>query len=249
MKSRIEVTTVKRITTILVGIVLPIVFASLTIAASSDYRDDVARIDHAAHDFRSIMGTPDKAIPHDLVHSAQCIAIIPGEKTAAFFVGGKYGKGVVSCRTQHGWSAPAFISVGGGSYGFQWGVASTDVVMVFENHEGLAKLLSSKFRVGVDATAAAGPIGRHVAAATNITMHSEILTYARSRGVFAGVSLNGAVVQPDESGDAAMYGANARTQQILAGETKVPKAAHPLLTTLDHFSGLGPERVARNRSH
>jgi SH3 domain-containing YSC84-like protein 1 len=237
---------VKRITIFTVGVLLPLILASLAVAATSDRKDDMVRIDNATRVFRSIMRTPDHAIPDDLLSSASCIAIIPGEKQAAFLVGAKYGKGIVTCRTPHGWSAPAFLSVAGGSYGFQIGASSTDIVMIFKNRHGLADLLSDKFRVGADATAAAGPVGRHVAAATNITLHSEILTYARSRGAFAGVSLNGAVVQPDDSGDAAMYGPNVRTKQILDGAVHVPVSARRLIVALRHYGPVTGEKVASN---
>jgi SH3 domain-containing YSC84-like protein 1 len=228
---------VKRITMLIVGLFLPVIFACLAVAATSDSTEDVARIDRSADVFRSIMKTPDRAIPRRLLHSAECVGIIPGEKQAAFFIGGKYGKGVVICRTANGWSAPAFLSVSGGSYGFQFGGSSTDIVMVFRNRNGLKNLLSDKFRLGATATAAAGPVGRDVSAATDVKLHSEILTYARSRGAFAGVSLNGAVVQPDESGDTAMYGANARTKQILSGRLGVPSAAERLVRALSDYSG------------
>jgi SH3 domain-containing YSC84-like protein 1 len=242
----LEVVTVKRISKAVVGVLVPLILASLAAAATSDRKDDVDRIDNSARVFRSIMRTPDHAIPRDLLSSARCIAVIPGEKQAAFLVGAKYGKGIVTCRTPHGWSAPAFLSVAGGSYGFQIGASSTDIVMVFRSRHGLADLLSSKFRLGADATAAAGPVGRHVAAATNITLHSEILTYARSRGAFAGVSLNGAVVQPDDSGDAAMYGPSIRTKQILDGGVHVPVSARPLMIALRRYGPVPSERVARN---
>jgi SH3 domain-containing YSC84-like protein 1 len=243
----LEVTNVKRTGLILAGALLPVIFASLAAAATSDRRQDVARIDQSIRVFRSIMETPDRAIPEDLLGSAKCIAIIPGEKQAAFMVGGKYGKGLVTCRTRHGWSAPAFLTIAGGSYGFQIGASSSDIVMVFRSRKGLADLLSSKFKVGADATAAAGPVGRHVSAATNITLHSEILTYSRSRGAFAGVSLNGAVVQPDDSGNASMYGPNIRTRQILDGAVHAPASARPLISTLMRYRATEPENVASSR--
>ena len=226
----------KRIAILITGALLPVFFASLAMSSTSDRRQDVARIRRSAEVFQSIMATPDHAIPRKLLHSAKCIAIIPGEKQAAFLIGGKYGKGLVTCRTESGWSAPAFLSLGGGSYGFQIGGSSTDVVMVFENRNGVRELLSDKFKLGATATAAAGPVGRDVSASTDIKLHSEILTYARSRGAFAGVSLNGAVVQPDESGDTALYGSDVRTGQILAGDVKVPSAAGPLIHALSRYS-------------
>jgi lipid-binding SYLF domain-containing protein len=212
-------------------LLLALACSSLLLAASTRSQD-VARIHHSATVFRQIMATPDHAIPRRLLSSAKCVAIVPSEVQVAFMFGGKHGIGVVSCRTANGWSAPAFISVGGGSYGFQIGASSTDIVMVFRNRSGLSSLLSDKFRVGVGATAAAGPVGRNASASTDIKMHAEILTYARSRGAFAGVSLNGAVVQPDHSADAALYGSNVRTKQIVAGDVAVPGAAKPLVRAL-----------------
>ncbi len=201
--------------------------------ASSDKQQDESRINHATEVFQQIMATPDKAVPQDLLASAQCIGIIPGEKKFAFGVGGSYGKGLVTCRTPHGWSAPLFISIGGGSYGFQIGGQSSDIVMVFRNRNGVSSLLSDKFKIGADATAAAGPVGRHAAANTDIKLNSEILTYSRSKGAFAGISLDGAVVQPDESGNTAMYGEkygnSVNRKAILDGQVAVPPAARPLV--------------------
>jgi lipid-binding SYLF domain-containing protein len=201
--------------------------------ADSSREDDIRRIQESAEVFQEIMNTPDKAIPQELLESAKCIAIIPAEKKFAFFVGGNYGKGVVTCRTAQGWSAPLFLAVGGGSFGFQWGGSSTDVILVFFGERGLNKLLGNKFQLGADATAAAGPVGRHAAAGTDITLHAEILTYSRSRGVFAGISLNGAVVQPDESGNEAMYGHAANRKDILSGKVAVPPQANVLVKSIE----------------
>lgn len=202
--------------------------------ADSSRKDDVTRIQRSAEVFQEIMATPDKAIPQELLESAKCIAIIPGEKQLAFMFGGKYGKGLVTCRTAHGWSAPAFLAVSGGSYGLQIGGSSTDIVMIFRNQHGFDSLLSDKFRIGAGATAAAGPVGRHASADTDIKLHAEILTYARSRGAFAGVSLNGAVVRPDQSGNEAMYGAGVTTKKIVDGLVSVPESAHVLTREIDH---------------
>jgi len=202
---------------------------SLTARAGSDRKDDVERIENSAQIFQEIMGAPDKAIPQDLLDSAKCIAIIPAEKKFAFFVGGNYGKGLVTCRTQAGWSAPLFLAVSGGSFGFQWGGSSTDFILVFRGRRGLDKLLSDKFQIGGDATAAAGPVGRSAAAGTDIEMHAEILTYSRSRGAFAGISLNGAVMQPDESGNMAFYGREANREDILNGKVAAPPDASVLV--------------------
>jgi lipid-binding SYLF domain-containing protein len=204
--------------------------------ASSDRNDDIDRIRKATQAFHEIMATPDKAIPEELLESAKCIAIIPGEKKAAFVVGGSYGKGLATCRTAGGWSAPLFVALGGGSVGFQIGGSSTDIVMIFMNERGLQSLLSDKFKIGADATAAAGPVGRHAAADTDAKMNAEILTYSRSKGLFAGISLDGAVVRADQSGDHAMYGENADRREIVDGSVKVPEAAEPLLKEIAQYT-------------
>jgi len=205
--------------------------------ASSGRSDDIERVRNATDVFHDIMATPDKAIPQELLESAKCIAIIPGEKKAAFVVGGNYGKGIATCRTPEGrWSSPLFIAVGGGSVGFQIGGSSTDIVMVFRNNKGLRSLLSDKFKIGADATAAAGPVGRHAAADTDAKMNAEILTYSRSKGLFAGISLDGAVVQADKSGDHAMYGERITRREILNGSVRVPASAEPLLRNIARYA-------------
>jgi SH3 domain-containing YSC84-like protein 1 len=205
-------------------------------AAGSDRNDDVARIQSATNIFQDMINTPESSVPLDLVQSAACIAIIPGVKHFAFIVGGKYGKGLVTCRTANGWSAPAFVMISGGSFGLQIGGSSTDLILVFRNRDGLTQLLSDKFKIGADATAAAGPVGRHAAAATDIELHAEILTYSRSRGVFAGISLDGAVFEPDQDGDVAMYGAGPRPEAILSGEVPAPKEAAALLKEMTVYA-------------
>jgi lipid-binding SYLF domain-containing protein len=200
--------------------------------ADSGRQLEVDRIRNSRFAFENIMNAPDKGIPQDLLGSAKCIAIIPGEKRAAFVFGGSYGRGLVTCRTGSGWSAPAFLMVSGGSFGFQIGGSSTDIIMIFRNRTGMDHLLSDKFKVGADASAAAGPVGRTAAAATDAEMHAEILTYSRSRGVFAGVSLNGAVVKPDRSADQAMYGADIEPTSILDGHATVPAEAQGLLAVI-----------------
>jgi lipid-binding SYLF domain-containing protein len=204
--------------------------------AGSDRNDDIERIRHATEVFHEIMATPDKAIPQELLESAKCIAVIPGEKQAAFVVGGTYGKGLATCRTNGGWSAPLFVALGGGSIGFQIGASSTDIVMIVMNDKGLESLLGDKFKIGADATAAAGPVGRHAAAATDAKMNAELLTYSRSKGLFAGISLDGAVVQADRSGDRAMYGENVNRRQIVDGSVRVPEAAEPLLKEIAQYT-------------
>jgi lipid-binding SYLF domain-containing protein len=207
--------------------------------ARSDRSQDFDRIHAATGVIRQIMNTEDKGIPQELMESAKCVAIIPGEDQAAFIVGGQYGKGVATCRTSHGWSAPAFLTISGGSIGFQIGGSSSDVVMLFMDNNGLRHLLNDNFRIGADATAAAGPIGRHVAAGTDLKLHSEILTYSRSRGAFAGISLDGAVVRADHSGDVAMYGHKVSRQEILDGAVAVPQRARPLLEEIAQYANPG----------
>ena len=205
-------------------------------AAASDRDDDVARINAATQVFQEIMDTPDNSIPQELLETAKCIAIIPGEKKLALGIGGNYGKGIATCRNANGWSAPLFLAVGGGSVGFQIGGSSTDIVMLFMNDQALQSLMRDKFRIGADASAAAGPVGRQAAAGTDVKLNSQILTYARSKGVFAGVSLDGAVVQPDQSGDQAMYGANVSPREILNGQVPAPESAQPLLRNIEKYA-------------
>ncbi len=209
---------------------------ALPIRADSKLNDDIERINNSTRVFHEIMGTPDKGIPQELLESAKCIAIIPAEKKFAFVAGGEYGKGLVTCRTAQGWSGPVFLTIGGGSFGLQIGGSSTDLVMIFRNRNGLDSLLSDKFKIGADATAAAGPVGRHVDAATDVKMNAEILTYSRSRGIFAGISLDGAVVEPDKSGNEAMYGTNARPKEILTGSIQVPKEAKTLVGEIARYA-------------
>src|SRR5215469_859891 len=204
--------------------------------ASSDRNVDISRMRASARVFREIMRAPDKAIPRELLESAKCIAIIPGEKKAAFIFGASYGKGLATCRTAHGWSAPLFLAIGGGSWGFQIGGSSTDIVVIFKSEHGMRSLLRDKFKTGADATAAAGPVGRQTAADTDLKMNAEILTYSRSKGVFAGISLDGAVVRADRTGDQAMYGANVERKQILDGAIAVPPAGERLIGEISGYS-------------
>ncbi len=218
---------------ICVGLILCMAVGSLH-AATSSRGQDIRRIRHSERVFRSIMKTPDHAIPESILGKAKCIAIIPGQKKFAFGFGGQYGKGLATCRTTRlGWSAPLFIQIGGASWGLQIGGASSDVIMVFMSRAGLRKMLSSKFKIGAGAMAAAGPVGRNVSAATNITLKSKILTYARSSGAFAGISLNGSVVQPDNSGNRHMYGHSLSDRRILSGHVRVPPAAVSLIRLIE----------------
>jgi lipid-binding SYLF domain-containing protein len=204
-------------------------------AVASDRDDDIARTQKAAEVFKEIMNTPYKGIPHNLLESAKCIAIIPGDKKFAFIFGGSYGRGLVTCRTGHGWSAPMFVAIDGGSVGYQIGGSSTDVVMLFMNDHALQSLLSDKFKLGADASVAAGPVGRDAAAATDLKLNTEILSYSRSKGIFAGVSLDGAVVQADKSGNQAFYGANVDRHEIEDGKIPMPASARNLMHELHAY--------------
>jgi lipid-binding SYLF domain-containing protein len=213
-----------------------LILLGVSFAQASDRDDDVARTQKAAQVFKEIMNTPDQGIPHDLLDRAKCIAIIPGDKKFAFIFGGNYGRGVATCRTEHGWSAPMFVALEGGSVGYQIGGSSTDIVMLFMNAHALHSLLSDQFKLGADASVAAGPVGRNTSAATDLKLNAEILSYSRSKGIFAGVSLNGAVVRADKSGDEAMYGQAVERRQIVDGRVKPPSAAMPLIRDLDAYS-------------
>jgi lipid-binding SYLF domain-containing protein len=211
----------------------------LTATASlraDEHSQDLKRIQNAQEVFHELMQTPDHAIPRELLKSAKCIAIIPGQKKAGFIVAAEYGKGLAMCGAEHDWTGPVFLTVAGGGFGPLIGGSSTDVVMVFRNREGFQKLLNDKFKVGADATAAAGPVGRNAAAATDLEMHAEILTYSRSRGVFAGVSLEGAVVAPDRKADEALYGSGVDREAILSGKVQVPEPARDLVAEIRRYT-------------
>jgi lipid-binding SYLF domain-containing protein len=181
------------------------------------------------------MDTPDKGIPQDLLRTAKCIAVIPGDMKFAFVFGGSYGRGLATCRTGHGWSAPMFLAVDGGSVGYQIGGSSTDIVMLFMNDHALQSLLGDKFKLGADASVAAGPVGRTAAAGTDVRLTAEILSYSRAKGVFAGVALDGTVVQADKSGDNSMYGHDVDRHEILDGKIAVPPSAQPLLQEIGRY--------------
>jgi lipid-binding SYLF domain-containing protein len=204
-------------------------------AIASDREDDVKRTQKAAQVFREIMNTPDKGIPQDLLRTAKCIAIIPGDLKFAFVFGGNYGRGLATCRTEHGWSAPMFLAIDGGSVGYQIGGSSTDIVMLFMNDHALQSLLGDKFKLGADASVAAGPVGRTAAAGTDVRLTAEILSYSRAKGVFAGVALDGTVVQADKSGDNSMYGHDVDRHEILNGKIAVPPSAQPLLQEIGGY--------------
>ena len=194
------------------------------------------RLDAAADTMTEIMSAPDKGIPQDLLRKAECL-VVPGVKKAAFIVGAKYGKGFMLCRRAGGgWSAPAAVRVEGGSVGFQIGGSETDVVFLVMNQGGVKKLLQSKFTIGADANAALGPVGRDSSAETDAQMHAEILTYSRSRGIFAGVSLQGATLRPDEDWNKELYSKPISNRDIVLGDTPIPDSATRLINVLNKYS-------------
>lgn len=196
-----------------------------------------ARVNAARSTIDEIMSAPDKAIPDKIAHDAVCIGVVPGVVKGAFLVGAEYGQGVVTCRTAHGWSAPVFIRLAGGSFGFQIGGQGTDLVLVAVNQKGMQALLRDKFKIGADASAAAGPVGRDAQAATDIEMKAELLTWSRSRGVFAGIDLSGASISQNTLDTDDFYGASHPFEQILHGHVAPPAAARPFLGDVNKYFG------------
>jgi lipid-binding SYLF domain-containing protein len=200
--------------------------------------DAVRRLETSAIVLDEIMAAPDKGIPQDLFNKSACVVIVPGLKKGAFIVGGKFGKGFIECRKEGGsWSAPAAIRVEGGSVGFQIGGSETDVVLLVMNQRGMDKLLSSKFTIGADAAAAAGPVGRTSTAETDAQMHAEILSWSRARGIFAGISLEGATLRPDDDSNKDLYGRPLTNKEIVTGDVTPPPAASKLIEDLNKYSG------------
>jgi SH3 domain-containing YSC84-like protein 1 len=197
--------------------------------------DTPARLAAAADTVNSLSNAPDKDIPSDLLKKAECIVVVPSLKSGAMIVGGEYGRGFASCRTAGGWSAPAAVKVEGGSFGFQIGGAETEVVMLVMNKKGVDRLLSTKFTLGGEAKVAAGPVGRTGAAKTDAAMTAEILSYSRTRGVFAGVALNGATLREDDSANKDLYGKAMDNRTILTGGVPPPDGASAFVTAIRHF--------------
>ncbi len=190
------------------------------------------RAQAAADVLDAIQGAPDKGVPQEVLGSAECVAVVPSLLKGGFIVGGRYGRGLASCRTPKGWSAPVFFTVEGGSVGFQIGGQAVDLVMLIMNDNGMKHLLSSKFALGADASVAAGPVGRHAEGNTDWKMRAEVLTYSRARGIFAGVSLNGAVIKQDKDSTREFYGHMVTFDAALRGDVEAPVAANTFLTTL-----------------
>jgi SH3 domain-containing YSC84-like protein 1 len=193
--------------------------------AGSAREDSVARLQSSVEVLQAIMATPDKGIPEEVLNDAKCILVVPNLIKGGFILGAKHGRGVASCRTSGGWSAPAFVSVGGGSAGLQIGVEGVDLVMLVMNDLGFQHLLSSKFELTGEGSVAAGPVGRHASAGTDWKLNTQMLTYSRSKGAFAGLTLEGAVVEQDNDSTRAIYGKNMKFRNILSGKASTPKSA------------------------
>jgi len=217
-------------------LVVLLILCSLSMALFAADNDDatkpVKRVEAAGTVLDEIQAAPDQGIPEEVLGSAECVAVVPTLLKGGFIVGGRYGKGVASCRTPKGWSAPAFFTIGGGSFGLQIGGEAVDLVMLIMNKDGMKNLLSSQFKLGADASAAAGPVGRHASADTDWKLKAQVLTYSRARGAFAGLELTGAVVTQDKESTRVFYGRMVPFKTSLTGEIDPPQTAYPFLSTL-----------------
>ena len=213
----------------LVLILTPSLFADETTTPDNKA---TRRVESAGTVLDEIQGAPDQGIPEEVLGSAECVAVIPTLLKGGFIFGGRYGKGVASCRTPKGWSAPAFFTIGGGSFGLQIGGEAVDLVMLIMNENGMKNLLSSQFKLGADASAAAGPVGRHASADTDWKMKAQVLTYSRARGAFAGLELTGASIRQDKDSTREFYGRMVPFKTSLQGDVDAPKTAYPFLNSL-----------------
>lgn len=210
---------------------------SLPARAADDVQKLDSRLEASRGVIEQIMSVPDKSVPDGIARQAVCIGVIPGVVKGAFIFGAEYGQGVVTCRTAHGWSAPVFIRMAGGSFGFQIGGQGTDLVLVAINHKGFQDLLRDKFKIGGDASAAAGPVGRNAQASTDLSMRAELLTWSRSRGLFAGIDLNGVSVSQNTADTNVLYGGDHTFEQILHGDVRPPEGARPFLRAISRYFG------------
>jgi lipid-binding SYLF domain-containing protein len=211
-------------------------------AADSPMEATTDRLQMAGQVLNQIMSAPDKGIPEEVLDHAKCIAVVPHMVKGGFIFGAEGGRGVATCRTPNGWSAPAFFAITGGSWGLQIGVEGVDLVMIIQNDRGMQRLLSSKFQLGADASVAAGPVGRHASADTDWKMNAEVLTYSRAKGVFAGLDLSGAAIRRDDDSMKTVYGDEVGTHAVLAGNVPPPPSAQPFL---DAVSGAKAEARGR----
>jgi SH3 domain-containing YSC84-like protein 1 len=209
-----------------------ILLSTFAIAGSSK-QDTTTRLQSAAVVMDEIMAAPDKGIPEEVLNSAKCIAVIPDMAKGGFIVGGEHGRGVVTCRTAKGWSAPAFISIGGGNFGFQAGAQSVDLIMLFMNDKGVQGLLTSKFELSGEASATAGPVGRHASAGTDWKMDTEALSYSRTKGLFVGVAVDGAKIQQDKDPTIAIYGKDVNFRKTLSGNVHAPASTDTFLAAVN----------------
>jgi SH3 domain-containing YSC84-like protein 1 len=224
----------KKLALICAAAILALAIPSVS-RAGSDKEDDINRTQNSTRVFQEIMDAPD-SIPHDVLAKARCVAIIPGDKKFAFIFGANYGRGVAICRTPTGWSAPLFLAVEGGSVGYQIGGSSTDLILLFMNDRALKSLLSDKFKMGGDVSVAAGPVGRDASAGTDLKLTAEILSYSRTKGIFAGAALDGTAVMADKSGDRAMYGPDVTREAVLSGNVPMPEDARPLVAEMHRYA-------------
>ena len=211
---------------------LLVLICSVAFAAEPKESKASDRVQAAADVLNAIQSAPDSGIPQEILGRAECVAVVPSMLKGGFVVGAKYGRGLASCRTPKGWSAPAFFTVKGGSVGFQIGGQAVDLVMLVMNNDGMQHLLSSQVALGADASVAAGPVGRHAEGNTDWKMRAQVLTYSRARGVFAGATLNGAVLKQDKDSTREFYGHMVTNRASLTGEIDPPAEAHPFLSTL-----------------
>ena len=199
-------------------------------AAWAETREEVQnRLDNAATVLHEIMVAPDKGVPEEVLDHAKCVAVVPHMIKAGLVFGGENGRGLATCRTANGWSAPAFFAITGGNWGLQIGVEGVDLVMIFQGNKGMERLIASKFQLGADASAAAGPVGRHASANTDWKLDTEVLTYSRAKGAFAGLTLTGANLRRDDDSMEAFYGHQVSTRRVLLGEVETPASAHSFL--------------------
>ncbi len=219
-----------------ITIALLLLLTTASWAQTGAQNADTERVQSAATILSQIMEAPDKAIPDGIMDGAKCIAIVPSMLKASFIFGANYGKGVATCRTSTGWSSPVFFRISGGSFGFQAGGQASDLVLIIRTMNGMQQLLQSKFKLGADASAAAGPVGRDTQAATDLTMRAQILTYSRARGLFLGVSVNGAVVRQDNGATQSFYGKDWTFYSLLSGQVPAPADAQNFLKTVELYA-------------
>lgn len=224
---------IKKLSVILCGMAM--MAGTLSARAEGDKAKVAARLNDASLVIKQIMATPDKAIPGSILAGAQCVVVIPSYKKGAFIVGAQYGQGVATCRTSRGWSAPVCVQLAGGSFGFQIGGQATDLVLIAMNQEGLQDMLKNKFKLGADAAAAAGPVGRNAQAGTDWKLNAQFLSYSRSKGLFAGINLDGTVLSQNQDDTRALYAADLPYDQILGGKQVTPAEARPFVRTVAKY--------------